>query len=222
MSFDPVWEQIFKSQAWGKYPCEDLIRFVARNFYSAPDRGAVKILEVGCGPGANLWYMAREGFAVYGVDCSETAIQQAKARLDLECPGWKGGLFVGDIGKLQFDDGFFDAAIDNEAIYANPIEDSVNMYAELSRVCKEGAKLYSRTFASGSWGDGTGSRVGHNSWLVGEGMLHNKGYSRFTSLEEIPAMVSGFRINEIELLTRTQDGRTHEVKEWLILGEKAE
>jgi len=40
MAWDPIWERVFSSQAWGKYPGEDLIRFVARNFYAAPDRAA--------------------------------------------------------------------------------------------------------------------------------------------------------------------------------------
>jgi tRNA G46 methylase TrmB len=51
-------------QEWGKYPPEHVIRFVARNFYRVPDRKYVHLLEVGCGPGANVWFMAREGFAV--------------------------------------------------------------------------------------------------------------------------------------------------------------
>jgi hypothetical protein len=60
MVWDPVWENIFSSIPWGKYPPEELIRFVARNFYAALQRNRIKLLEMGCGPGANLWYMARE------------------------------------------------------------------------------------------------------------------------------------------------------------------
>jgi len=62
-SFDPVWEEVFRAQEWGKYPPEHVIRAVARNFYKAPDRKAVKILDIGSGPGANTWYVAREGFS---------------------------------------------------------------------------------------------------------------------------------------------------------------
>lgn len=220
MSFDPIWEQVFKTQAWGKYPGEDLIRFVARNFYGVQNRKDVKILEVGCGPGANLWYIAREGFAVYGVDGSATAIAQAKNRLDSECPGWKGELKVGDITHLEFEDGFFDAVIDNEAICCNSFKNSVRIYDELARVCKPCGKLFSRTFAKGCWGDGTGKQVGYNAWIVSEGPLLNKGFNRFTELSEIRDLIKGFEIKEIELLTRTMEDRNHEVMEWLIVGEK--
>lgn len=90
MAWDPLWERVFSSQSWGNYPGEDFIRFVANNFYQNLNRGQVRILEVGCGPGANLWFMAREGFSVYGVDGSQTAIALAKSRLDLEVPQWGG------------------------------------------------------------------------------------------------------------------------------------
>jgi hypothetical protein len=59
--WDPVWEQIFASREWGKYPPEHVVRFVARNFYRVPDRKQVRLLEVGCGPGANVW-ASSEGF----------------------------------------------------------------------------------------------------------------------------------------------------------------
>ena len=221
MAWDPVWEEVFSQYEWGKYPPEDIIRFVARNFYNAPNRKDIKILEVGCGPGANLWYMAREGFTVYGIDGSETAIKRAKERLDQECPGWAGQLIVGDMITLPFNDEFFDAVVDNEAIYCNTIENSKSIYIELARVTKKGGKLFSRTFAAGCWGDRTGQQVGHNAWIVSEGPLLNKGYSRFTDYEEIKNFMNGFKINSVELLTRTLDERQHEIKEWVIIGEKA-
>lgn len=223
MAWDPVWEEVFRNQAWGKYPGEDLIRFVARNFYRVDDRSKVRILEVGCGPGANLWYLAREGFGFCGIDGSATAIEQAVARLDEECPGWRtyGELHVGDIGQLPFADKQFDAVIDNEAISCNSYESSQLIYAEMARVCRKGGKLFSRTFANGSWGDGTGEKVGHHAWRCGEGPLVGKGMVRFTTLDEIPALVAGFKIQSVERLAWTAEARTREIAEWIILGEKA-
>jgi SAM-dependent methyltransferase len=218
MSWDPVWDDVFKRQAWGKYPGEDLIRFVARNFYHTADRSQVKLLEVGCGPGANLWYLAREGFSVYGIDGSMTALTLARERLDRECPGWLGGLICGDISQLPFVAAYFDGVIDNEAVYANAFDVSKTIYSEMSRVTRPGGRLFSRTFASGCWGDGTGEQVGHNSWLVSEGPLQEKGYSRFTEFDEIEMLCLGFKIHEVELLTRSHGGLSHDVKEWLITG----
>lgn len=223
MAWDPVWEKVFSSQAWGKYPGEDLIRFVARNFYGVSDRKSVRILEVGCGPGANLWFLAREGFSFCGIDGSATAIEQAKSRLDAECPGWQahGELHIGDIGQLPFAGASFDAVIDNEAISCNPFESSKAIYQEMARVCKSGGKLFSRTFSRGSWGDGTGEQDGHNAWRCAEGPLLGKGLVRFTTLEEIPELVKGFTVKSVERLAWTVEARTREISEWIILGEKS-
>lgn len=222
--WDPVWENVFRSQAWGKYPGEDLIRFVARNFYRAPERKAVRILEVGCGPGANLWFLAREGFGFVGIDGSAAAIDQGIARLDAECAGWRarGEMIVGDIGRLPYPDGSFDAVIDSEAVYANPRDAARRMYREAARVTKPGGQLFSRCFAKGSWGDGTGQPAGEMAWYCGEGPLAGKGFSRFTAREEIPVLLDGWNVSSVEMISRSAENLTRSVDEWIIWADKAD
>jgi SAM-dependent methyltransferase len=221
--WNPVWESIFQEKEWGRYPSEDLIRFVARNFYAAPKREHVRILEVGCGPGANLWYLAREGFSFYGIDGSPTAVSSAQQRLDSECPGWRnrGELVVGDISALPYEDTCFNAVIDNEAISCNGFREACLMYGEINRVLLPGGKLYSRTFADGSWGDKTGIQVGPGTWLCEEGPLVDKGPCRFTQKSEIPVLLSPLKIETTELLKWTCDNMTKEIREWLITGTKS-
>ena len=220
MVWDPIWEDIFRKQSWGKYPAEDLVRFIAKNFYAVSSRSEVKILEVGCGPGANLWYMAREGFTVYGIDGSETAIKEAQARLDAEVNEWQGEVIVGDLLNLPYEDAFFDAVIDNEAIYSNSYEDAKQIYNKISRVLKKNGKLFVRTFATGSYGDGTGLNVGHRAYNVAEGPMLNKGYSRFTDAEDIQDLFMNYVILEKELITRTVENMTHKIKEFIIIAQK--
>lgn len=76
-TFDNIWEEVHNGREWGKYPSEDIIRFIARNYYKK-DRKNIKILDIGCGQGANTWYLANEKFNVYGFDGSESAIIKAK------------------------------------------------------------------------------------------------------------------------------------------------
>ncbi|MBM3273018.1 class I SAM-dependent methyltransferase [Candidatus Kaiserbacteria bacterium] len=138
--WDPVWESVFRNQVWGQYPGEEQIRFIARNFYRVPDRSSIRILEVGCGPGANIWYLAREGFSFVGIDGSETAIAQTRERLDREFPDWqkRGELRVGDIESLPYSDATFDAVMDVEAVYCNDFATSIRIYDEMARVVKPG------------------------------------------------------------------------------------
>ena len=68
------WEDLFSTQDWGKYPPIELVKFIAKNFYSKEDKKDIRILELGSGTGANLWFCAREGFRVYGIDGSQVHV----------------------------------------------------------------------------------------------------------------------------------------------------
>jgi SAM-dependent methyltransferase len=224
MTWDPVWEQIFSSREWGRYPAEELIRCVARNFFSVTERSATRILEVGSGPGANLWFLAREGFAAYGIDGSATAVARSRRRLDTECPGWGNGggeVVTGDIMHLPWPEGYFHAVIDSEAVYCNDFEDSRGIYAEMHRVTRPGGKLFVRTFACGTWGEGSGRLLGPRQFIADAGPLAGKGPSRVTSLDEIPLLLAPWRIREINLVTRTVESQTQAIREWIIEGDKA-
>lgn len=68
------WESIYlrlKAQRW--WPSEALVRYVARAFGLVKDLG-LRALEIGCGTGRNLWFLAEQGFEVYGIDVSPTAL----------------------------------------------------------------------------------------------------------------------------------------------------
>src|SRR4051812_36907575 len=112
MALDSRWEDIFRNRPWGKYPPEEFIRFMASRFYRCPDRSAVNVFEAGFGTGANLWYAAREGFTVHGLEGAKAGWELACARLDAEVPGWRrrgADLRVGDIcARLPWPDGSFD------------------------------------------------------------------------------------------------------------------
>lgn len=220
MVWDKVWETIHQTREWGKYPGEDLIRFVARSLFSIPNRSKVKILEVGFGTGANLWFLAREGFSVYGVEGSKTAHSKAQEKLDREVPGWTGKLVHGDFLKLPFDSEFFDAVIDVGAITTNSYDDSKEIYSQIHRVLKKNGKLFSRTFATGSYGDGSGQEVGHRAYIVDEGPVLDEGFNRFTDLWEVKDLIGNLELVNIEMITRTMENMKKEVKELIIIAEK--
>jgi SAM-dependent methyltransferase len=222
MTWDPHWEEIFRSQAWGKYPGEELIRFVARNFYRSPERSSVRILEVGCGPGANLWFCAREGFTVHGIDGSAHAVTLAVQRLDQECPGWRGRISTGDFSRIDYVDSHFDAVIDSESICHNDFDSSRATYREIARVLKPGGKLFVRTFATGTTGDGTGEPLGRGAWRVSEGPILNKGLIRFTDEVDFRDLFEPeFTINSCDMLIRTVANRTETIREWILNLEKS-
>jgi SAM-dependent methyltransferase len=226
MAWDSVWEQVFTSQPWGKYPGEDLIRFVARHYYKSPQRADVRFLEVGSGTGANLWYLAREGFAAFGVEGSASAAELARQRLTAECAGWdapprSGRITIGDILHLPVEDSSFDAVLDSEAVYCNSYADSCRIYREMHRVAKPGGRMFVRTFATGSWGDGIGRQVGPRAYVADAGPLAGKGFSRFTAREELAELLTPWIVGDVNLIARTVNEGRNEIREWIVEAVKA-
>lgn len=223
MTWDPVWEAVYQTRPWGQYPGEDVIRFVKGNFSAAADRAQVRLLEVGSGAGANLWFMAREGFCVHGLEGSETAVRLTQERLDRECPDWRqagGQVRVGDMVRLPYPDEFFDAVLDVVAVCYCGFEDAGRVYAELARVTKPGGRLFSRTFARGCWGEGTGAPAGPDMWFCAEGHLKGFGATRFTDESQVPALLQGWKVDRIERSSLTENGGAHEIRHLLIYGSK--
>ena len=114
-TFDPVWELIYgEGRQLNKYPWDSVVSFVFNNYPREKLRAAVRIIEIGCGAGSNLWFAAREGFQVAGVDGSASAIEFARRRFLAE--GLIADLRVADFTALPFPDGTYDLAIDRGAL----------------------------------------------------------------------------------------------------------
>ena len=216
-SWDPIWETIFQQQEWGKYPGEILIQFIARNFYKK-ERKNIFLLEIGCGPGANIWYMAREGFNVTGIDGSRTAINLAMERLQKE--KLHANLVVGDIVKLPLDDNSFDGIVDNECLYANNEKNTLLILSEINRVLKRDGLFYSRTFAKEMFNDKEfGNKFEFTN--ITDGPLKGKGFVRLVDYDRINTLYGKlFNILSIDKLEYTQFNSSQKISEYIIICQK--
>lgn len=159
---DSIWEKMHSERSWGKYPDIDLVKTVMREFKNE-NLEQLKVLELGCGAGANLTFFLREGFRVYGIDGSPSAIENANKNLSItkKIPHQKKmqtyTLNIGNFESLPYKDSDFDIVVDNLAIYANSSETIERAYQQAIRVLKTGGFIYSRV-----WGvNTTGSTTGH-------------------------------------------------------------
>lgn len=212
-----IWDEIFKKRSWGRYPPIPLVRFVARNFFALPQRQSVKILELGSGPGANLWFMAREGFTVYGIDGSPTACKIAKQRLkDEQLNDRIGQILVGDYFEQldQFANEYFDAIIDVESLCCNPFERTKQIISRAFAKLKNGGRMFSITFADGTWGL-EGEQVDYHAVYPIDGPLAGEGFNRFTTKEDIQNLYSEAVLVSLERQElHFENGK--KVSEWLI------
>ena len=219
-----LWDRTFASRPWGRYPPEELVRFVSRTFGRAPDRGMITFLEVGCGPGANIWYLVREGYTVAGIDGSPTAIRQSRERLQAD--GLLNGrapidLRQGDFGRLPWPAASFDVVIDIEAIYANEVGVIRSCIDEIHRVLKPGGIFFGKMFGPKTTGYKTGIETESNTFdNVVEGPCAGFGASHFFTESELHLLFSGFSTFDLDWVHRSDLGRKIEVFEWLVTARK--
>jgi len=221
MSWDHVWERIFRTRDWGRYPPEELIRFVAKHLYSAPDRKQVRILEIGCGAGANIWFLAREGFDVYGIDGSKTAILKAEQRLQEE--GLKAHLQVGDIISLAelYSPNHFDAVVDVACLQHNRMGAVQAIVDQIVTVINGGGKVFSMMVVVGSWGHGLGKEIEPGTFAdIREEPLQGAGLCHFFTLGEVQRLFKRFSDVQIEYSVRSLNKQRHYYKHWVIEGVK--
>lgn len=218
-AWNPVWEDVFQRHEWAKYPPEHVIRFVARHFYAAVDRSEVRLLDLGCGPGACAWYMAREGFSVCGIDGSSTAIERARKRLVTD--RLSGDLRVADFTILPWEKGYFDGVVDNVSLCTVPFACALATIMEVARVLKPGGLFLSCAFTDRTWGCGTGPLIEPGGYTyVLEGPIANKGFCRFLGRPQINDLYAGFDILSIEKTSYTLECVRRLVELWIVTCEK--
>lgn len=132
------WNEIFKNH--GKVfiePHEDIPK-IAEIFKK---NGVKKVLDLGCGTGRHLVFLAKKGFDVYGFDVAEEGVKIAKNWLKEE--GQKADFKIGSIYKrLPYPDNFFDAMISISAIHHGKIEEIRKTIEEIKRILKPDGLIF--------------------------------------------------------------------------------
>jgi SAM-dependent methyltransferase len=141
---DPVWEnEVYGRGTFVRCPYDQVATFVFRNLPSKPRRD-IRILEVGCGPGNNLWFLNQEGFACSGFDASPTAIEYAKARC-----GKAVDLKTAEFPDVPFD-GPFDLVIERAALCYVSFDVAKQTIANIRNVLVPGGRFMFTPYAGQS------------------------------------------------------------------------
>lgn len=130
------WRSIYENTAYDQLPWFDpgpsrgVIFAVKERFL--PEKG--EILDVGCGAGSNLLFLAGEGFSVHGVDLSPGAVDAARTRA--RAAGRSIDVREGDVLALPFEEGRFDALVDNGCFHTISFSRRERYAKEICRVLK--------------------------------------------------------------------------------------
>jgi ubiquinone/menaquinone biosynthesis C-methylase UbiE len=107
----------------------------------------LRILEVGCGTGLSLDFLARvsDRYSLFGMDASDTMLRQAaeKAAVHRHRPM----LTLGDAGKLPFASGAFDVVFATRFIHQFPHETKRRLWQEFQRVLRPGGSTILEFYA---------------------------------------------------------------------------
>ena len=127
-----VWNETFKEKGKVfKKPQEDMPRIVKL----FKKHNVKKVLDLGCGSGRHLVFLAKKGFDVYGIDMAKSGIEISKKWLDKE--GLKANLKIGDIyKKLPYKSNFFDAIVSIQTLHHEKIEKIRKLIKEIERILK--------------------------------------------------------------------------------------
>jgi SAM-dependent methyltransferase len=141
-----LWEESFDEQiakgAYNTAAVEALVRNISyylRDHVAAPDRPPLHFLEVGCGAGPNLVWLAAKGIRVSGVDIAANAL--ALAERNLGQAGFAdrvGELREASATSLPFESGIFDGIIEACVFQHLDREARVAAFREVGRLLKPG------------------------------------------------------------------------------------
>lgn len=93
----------------------------------------IKIIDIGCGSGSNLFFLKEKGFDLYGVDKSKKAIDY----IIKKDSSLKKKIFTTSFTNLPFDNNYFDAAICIGVFYYEDLNGIKKGISELYRVLKK-------------------------------------------------------------------------------------
>jgi len=118
----------------------ELERFVASH---PPGRA----LDLGCGTGTNVVYLARHGWTAVGIDYACRAV--AKARQRARAAGVRCELYVADVTRLDFLEPPFHLALDIGCLHSLAVGDRPRYAAGLARLVRPGGTYLLYAFAPG-------------------------------------------------------------------------
>lgn len=213
----------FESQR--KYPNEGLLAFLGGNYSTIPygERSRLKVLELGCGSGANLWAVSKEGFDAYGIDIAPTGLELCRKMLEK----WSASATVrlGDMTALPFEAGFFDVIFDVVSMQHLNMEQHFKSYSEVHRCLKKGGRFFSYHLGENSISlKSTSDMVDHCTVAnIGDGYpLANNGQTCFISANEVRRLLrdTGFKGVNIEKVSRSY-GNQRQYIEYLSISAEA-
>lgn len=164
MGFSKEWEDRYKANTHlSVWPWSDLVSYVKR--YSPPLGSEFKVLELGCGAGANIPFFIELGVPYYAIEGSSTIVKRLKKKF----PELKNNIKVGDFTKEIPFSGQFNLIVDRASLAHNTTAAIKDCLALLFKKIKPKGRFIGINWFSTQHSDYQGG-------LAGEDMYTRRGY----------------------------------------------
>lgn len=156
------WEQA--AAPYWRRPHEEVYRFLPELL----DRPGRRALDLGCGIGRHLVYLAENGFDVRGCDLSPGGVDEC--RRVLGPLGLGDRVVLADMRRLPYPDAAFDVVVAVHVLYHCAREDVSRALAEARRVLAPGGLLLATFNDRGNSSYGRGREVEPHTFVRTEGL----------------------------------------------------
>lgn len=135
MTFSTEWNECYKNQTHlSTWPWSDMISYVKR--YSSPDKPNYRVLELGCGAGANIPFFLDLGVQYYAIEGSSYMVNKIKEKFIQIKDNIYNGDFTNDI-PFDVD---FDLIVDRAAITHNTTKGIIRSVDLIYQKLKNGGR----------------------------------------------------------------------------------
>jgi len=203
MGFSKEWEQRYKENThMSIWPWSDLVSYVMR--YARPDHEGYRVLELGCGAGANIPFFRHLGVEYYAVEGSPTIVEQLNERYS----DMKGHIITGDFTKsLPFDESF-DLVVDRSSLTCNSTAAIERCLEMVYAILKPGGKFIGidwfstlhTEFLKGVQDEDGNTRTGYS-----DGPFANTGRAHYSDKQHILDLFHQFKVDTLEHKTVSQE-----------------
>ena len=207
------WDQLHESVRFQpKYPNESVIRFVKMNF---PDSKETKIMDLGCGAGRHVVFLASEGYSVTGVDLSKTGLD--RTGVWLKAAGLHAELVEATVTDLPIPSDSFDGVISYGVILYLSFDDIKRAISEIHRVLKTGGKAFVMVRSTKDMRFGEGTEIESNTFKIQGNDTNEEGMiMHFFTEDEIRELFHMFIEIKIGFVSMSMDSLEHVNVDYLI------
>lgn len=205
------WDNSFKEQlqsfTYNTAPVDVIVRNVSyylRGRYQEEEIKSLKFLEIGCGGGVNLIWLAKKGIKVSGVDISEVALKLATKSLSDNNLSYE-DLIHTSASNLPFKESSFDGVVESCVLQHIENDERNKAFQEVHRVLKPGGLFIGHVLDEDCTvyqnRECPDASVNFNDNTKPEFYLTNLGYSHFFNKKELVDSLQGFSVIDLSKVT---------------------